>query len=96
MKLSRSTKELPPFFQNMFVEPGLSSNGGDLSFVQKSIPPSQTTDLVKSNLLVEIKATIFRMKADKAPEPEGFNAFFLTEVVAHSESGSHQCSAILL
>jgi len=52
----------------------------DLSFVHKSILPSQAIDMVKSISYEEIKSVIFKMKPDKAPGPDGFNALFFQKM----------------
>ena len=64
------------------------------SFITKSISSGQAADLLKIVSPAEIKETIFRKKAEKAPGPDGFSASFfqkawhivgeeVTQVVLH-------------
>ena len=65
-------------FKNLFSEDATATADPlDLSyFVSKSISPSKATELISRVTEEEIKSTIFKMSPDKAPRPDGYNAFF--------------------
>ena len=70
------------FFHNLFTKP-LNSAAAltDISsFVRKRIPIESAQDLIRPVTSEEIKETIFRMKPDKAPGPDGYNAFFFQKM----------------
>ena len=48
--------------------------------MRKRIPLESAQDLIRPVRTEEIKETIFRMKPDKAPRPDGYNAFFFQKM----------------
>ena len=72
--------EAASYFQNLFIEPGSNPSMEDVSFIHKCISQTQTVFLTSNIMPEEIKATIFRMNADKAPRPNDFNARFFQKL----------------
>ena len=66
------------FFGKLYSPSASSSAPGPRleNFVSKTISPAQANTLTRPVTSEEIKKTIFHMKADKAPGPDGFSALF--------------------
>ena len=73
-------QETVSFFQNLFTESVSDNVLADLSFIHKSVSQSQAGELTRHITPEEIKGSIFRMKADKSPGPDGFNAGFFQKL----------------
>ena len=77
-KHSEISREAINYFQSLFFAPNSPSfpELDMLSFVNKQISQDSSDELVREVSPQEIKEVIFNMKPDKAPRPDGYNAFF--------------------
>ena len=66
------------YFENLFTypSPSYASSPPLSSFISKTISPGQALDLTRRVTGEEIRDTVFRMKPDKAPGPDGFSIDF--------------------